>query len=225
VLNTIHLSVKRRNLFYLILIILIGFLYSYFSVFQDIFYDLVVVAQKYISRNDELSELFFIIFSALSAMFAPLSSTPLVPGAILIWGKVDTFLFLYFGWMIGHILSYTLARLALFPLVKKLTDFKKINYFKEQLSKKLEFMLVLFFWLASPSEIPGYVLGTLRYPFWKYIAAAMIAEFPFALISIYASEAFLAKNMALFTAIVFFGFFILVTMFYFFKKRLKGLKK
>lgn len=224
-LNTIHFSIKKRNLLYLILIIVVGFLYSYFSVFQDIFYDLVLVAQKYISRNDELSEFFFIIFSALSAMLAPLSSTPLVPGAIIIWGNVKTFLLLYFGWMIGHIVSYTLARLALFPLLKKITNFKKINHYKEQLSGKLEFMLVLFFWFASPSEIPGYVLGTLRYSFWKYLAAALIAELPFALIAIYASEAILAKNLALFTAIVLFGFFILVTMFYFFTKRLKGLKK
>ena len=43
------------------------------------------------------------------------------------------------------------------------------------ISAKATFPLVLLFQLAVPSEIPGYVLGALRYHFGKYLAARAIA--------------------------------------------------
>ncbi len=45
-----------------------------------------------------------------------------------------------------------------------------------------------------PSEIPGYVLGTLRYRFWLYLAALAIAELPYALGTVYLGASFLERE-------------------------------
>ncbi|MET0682696.1 MAG: hypothetical protein ABWZ29_05065 [Casimicrobiaceae bacterium] len=63
----------------------------------------------------------------------------------------------------------------------------------------------VWFWLAllaavalAAFEIPGYVLGALHYPFWKFVAAISIAESIYALGVIIAGESLLeAKPGAL----------------------------
>jgi uncharacterized membrane protein YdjX (TVP38/TMEM64 family) len=54
--------------------------------------------------------------------------------------------------------------------------------------------LVLLLQLALPSEIPGYLLGLLRYRFWRYIAALALAELPYALATVYIGASFIERR-------------------------------
>lgn len=48
-----------------------------------------------------------------------------------------------------------------------------------------------------PSEIPGYLLGMLRYRFLLYLTALGITEIPYAVATVYLGESFLAgESMA-----------------------------
>jgi uncharacterized membrane protein YdjX (TVP38/TMEM64 family) len=67
-------------------------------------------------------------------------------------------------------------------------------------ARRLRFPTVLLFQLALPSEVPGYVLGTLRYPFWRYLAALAIAELPFAIGATYLGWSFLRGSYLLLLA-------------------------
>ena len=78
---------------------------------------------------------------------------------------------------------------------------------------------MLLFRLASPAEMPGYVLGAVRYGFVKYFLATFIAEFPFAVIAVYASEALIDRKPLIVALTISGGIVFLAIAFYLFKKQ------
>jgi uncharacterized membrane protein YdjX (TVP38/TMEM64 family) len=56
----------------------------------------------------------------------------------------------------------------------------------------------LLFQAAVPSEIPGYVLGILRYEFPLYLTALAITELPYAFAAVYLGESFLKGQSLIF---------------------------
>jgi uncharacterized membrane protein YdjX (TVP38/TMEM64 family) len=53
---------------------------------------------------------------------------------------------------------------------------------------------VLLFQLALPSEIPGYVLGLVKYNFARYCLSLGLAELPYALLTVYLGASFLERR-------------------------------
>jgi uncharacterized membrane protein YdjX (TVP38/TMEM64 family) len=132
----------------------------------------------------------FVLFSALSAMLVFTSSVVLVPPANLVWGKPVTFLLLLGGWVAGAAMAYGIGKLAE-PLLVRLGYKEKLEKYQQFVSKRMKFWAVLVFCLAIPSEVPGYLFGSLRYSFWKFIAAIAIAEAIYGLGIIFAGEGLL----------------------------------
>jgi uncharacterized membrane protein YdjX (TVP38/TMEM64 family) len=54
--------------------------------------------------------------------------------------------------------------------------------------------MIVLLQLAVPSEIPGYVLGSLRYRFPRYLLALALAELPFAIGAVVLSTGFLERQ-------------------------------
>jgi uncharacterized membrane protein YdjX (TVP38/TMEM64 family) len=54
--------------------------------------------------------------------------------------------------------------------------------------------LVLLFQLAMPSEIPGYVLGLVKYGFLRYCLSLALAELPYAVLTVYLGASFLERR-------------------------------
>lgn len=52
-----------------------------------------------------------------------------------------------------------------------------------------------------PSEIPGYLLGTVRYSFFRYVAALALAELPYAVGTVMLGSGFLHRQYGLMIAI------------------------
>ena len=57
--------------------------------------------------------------------------------------------------------------------------------------------LIVLLQLALPSEILGYVLRLLRYPFARYAVALAMAELPYVLATVYLGESFVAGRSGL----------------------------
>lgn len=191
---------KHSFMFFIVLILLgLAFWYSY--EFQRTFYGVVGELQYYVERNPATGGFIFISLSALSAMFAPLSTVPFVPVAILIWGDVITSIFLLSGWLIGGAAAYFIGRYVSMEIVRGFVFFERIRYYHQRISARLEFLIVFLFRLAMPAEIPGYVLGILRYDFVRYFIATFLAELPFAVIIVYGSGALIAGQQAVFILI------------------------
>ena len=117
----------------------------------------------------------FFVFSALSSILALLSSAVMVPPATEAWGKPIAFLILWGGWLAGAAATYGLGRLAR-PLVIRMGYEEQLERYQHLARQRLRFWHVLLFCLALPTEIPGYVFGGMRYPFWRFFAASAISE-------------------------------------------------
>ncbi len=122
-----------------------------------------------------LGALVFFLFSAFSAVIAFASSAVLVPSAIAAWGHFITFFLLWGGWMAGAAGAWGIGRLAR-PLLNRLGYEEKLDTYQKWVGKRMPFWGVLLFCIAVPSEVPGYLFGSVRYSFVKFFAAMGIAE-------------------------------------------------
>jgi uncharacterized membrane protein YdjX (TVP38/TMEM64 family) len=135
----------------------------------------------------------FLLFAAISAMFAFTSSVVLVPPANLVWGKLITFLLLWGGWIAGAIAAFGIGRVAR-PLLIRLGYQKTLDKYQQFVSRRMKFWVALLFCIAVPSEIPGYLFGGLRYPFLKFVAAIAIAESIYAFGIVIAGQSLVTAN-------------------------------
>lgn len=201
------------------ILILVAVLIWHSPWFEEVFLKATQFFKENAMENKLVAAAFFVALSALSATFFLLSSTPLVPLAIAAWGSLLTFELLLLGWILGGIITYGAGRAA-YHLVRNLSLYEKTTYYREKLTPRSEFWFVLLFRLAIPAEIPGYVLGSLRYSFRKYLLATFISEFLVALIAVYASEALLQRNEIAFISLVIMSVLLFSFLRHMFHKRL-----
>jgi uncharacterized membrane protein YdjX (TVP38/TMEM64 family) len=86
--------------------------------------------------------------------------------------------------------AFGIGKLAA-PMLFRLGYKEKLEKYQHFVSKRMKFWAVLVFCLAVPSEVPGYLFGGMKYPFWKFIAAIAIAESIYGLGIIVAGESLL----------------------------------
>lgn len=154
---------------------------------QHILDEAIHWAEGAIGENPIAGAAVFFGFSALSAMLAFASSAVLVPPATLVWGKAVSFLLLWGGWLTGAVLAYGIGRL-LRPLLERSPFGDKLEKYQQYASKRMSFWALLLLCFAVPSEIPGYLLGSIRYPLLKFLAAMATAEAVYALGVVIAGE-------------------------------------
>lgn len=135
----------------------------------------------------------FFLFAAISAMLAFTSSVVLVPPANLVWGKLITFLLLWGGWIAGAIAAFGIGKVAR-PWLVRLGYKEKLEQYQQFVSRRMKFWTAVLFCLAVPSEIPGYLLGGLRYPFPKFLGAIALAESIYAFGIVIAGQSLVAAK-------------------------------
>jgi len=136
----------------------------------------------------------FVLLSAASAMLAFFSSMVLVPVAVSAWGEWVTCLLLWGGWLLGGVSSFCVGRYLGRQVVGWFMPMERLEYFETRLQARAGFPIILLFQLAVPSEIPGYVLGTLGCRFGVYLAALALAELPYALGGVFLAGSFLRRQ-------------------------------
>lgn len=139
----------------------------------------------------------FVLFAAAAAMLAFVSSALIVPVGVYVWGTTASVLLLWAGWILGGICAYGLSRGFGRRLVEALGAAGPLERYERYLSGRAPFVLVVLFQLAVPSEVPGYLLGLLRYRFGKYVAALALAELPYAIGTIYMGVGFVERRTRL----------------------------
>lgn len=154
----------------------------------------LTAAEPIITAHPVWGTSLIVLFAALSAMLAFVSTAVVVPLAVYTWGEPLSMLLVWTGWTLGGICSYGVGRLLGRPVVTSLTSSAALARFEDRISTHAPFSLVLLFQLALPSEVPGYVLGLVRYKFPKYVAALGLAELPFAVATVYLGASFLERR-------------------------------
>ena len=159
----------------------------------SILIDLVTRVSEVVSTRPVWGAVLFVFLSAASAMVAFFSTGVIVPVALVTWGAGGTFVLLWLGWILGGVVAYSLSRFLGRRVVTVLISADALAY-GDRISGQASFGLILLFQLGVPSEIPGYVLGVLRYPFLTYLAALALAELPYAIATVYLGDSFLERR-------------------------------
>jgi uncharacterized membrane protein YdjX (TVP38/TMEM64 family) len=96
--------------------------------------------------------------------------------------------------MLGGVLSFGVGRYLGRRVVGWFGPPERLDYFESRLRAQAGFPIILLFQLAVPSEIPGYVLGTMRYKFGVYLLALSLAELPYAVGGVFLAGSFLERR-------------------------------
>ena len=175
--------------------------------------EIVVWIEGVISQAPVLGMFLFVLLAMFSAMVAFFSSAVFAPIAIYAWGNAGTFMLLWLGWLLGGILSFCVGRFLGRSVVGMIIDEQKIAAWERELGERSRFIHILIFQAAVPSEIPGYVLGILRYRFPLYLTALALTEIPYAIATVYLGESFLEGESTVFIllgiAVIVLGVFLL----------------
>jgi len=152
-------------------------------------------AQRIAAVQPVIAMVLIVVFSALAAMLAFVSSWVLVPFAVFTWGPIVALALLWTGWLLGGAASYAIGRFLGRSAVRWLLPADLVARYEDQFARHMPFHVVLLVQLSLPSEIPGYLLGVVRYSFVRYLAALGIVEFAYGLVTIYLGQGFLERRL------------------------------
>jgi uncharacterized membrane protein YdjX (TVP38/TMEM64 family) len=136
-----------------------------------------------------------VLLSALAAMLAFVSSWVLVPFAVFTWGTPAALLLLWIGWLLGGAATYAIGRFLGRPAVRWLVPSALLARYEDRFVRHMPFHVVLLVQLSLPSEIPGYLLGVVRYSFVRYLAALGIVELAYGLMTVYLGQGVLERRI------------------------------
>ncbi len=198
------LQTNLKNKFLLIVaIVAVALIFWGSTILQEEYWQLVGFFENHVATRPVLSIFIFLLLTVSSMMFLFFSSVLVVPVAVSVWGGLVTTALLLAGWILGAIFSYILGRYAGYPILKYFISSRKLDYYHNLFSENSSFLLVFLLRFTLPSEIPGYVLGLLRFNFLKYLLITILAEIPYAFVTVYAIGAILNKNPIVLGSIVF----------------------
>ncbi|MEQ1580939.1 MAG: VTT domain-containing protein [Steroidobacteraceae bacterium] len=163
--------------------------------------DVLKEIEQIIQGHPILGATVFVVFAAVSAMIAFVSVAVVVPVAIYAWGQGVTILLLWLGWILGGLCAYGIARYMGRSVVRWLTAEAGLKRLESAVNSQTPLSLVLLLQLALPSEIPGYLLGLVRYPLPRYLAALALAELPYALATVLLGASFLERRSGVLLAV------------------------
>jgi uncharacterized membrane protein YdjX (TVP38/TMEM64 family) len=135
-------------------------------------------------------------FSALSAILAFVSAAVIAPFLATTWGSPLAIFLLWTGWLLGGMLAYAIGRTLGRPVIRQLASPTLLARYEELVSQHAPFGLVLLFQLALPSEVPGYLLGLVRYPFTRFLLALALAELPYAIATVLLGAGIIERQIA-----------------------------
>lgn len=213
-------NAKRKIIFIFILVLLVVFLSVLFIYLRDVLPDLILIFEEFIKQHPILAPVAFVLISSISMLFGMVSSVPVAPLAVAVWGTIATISMLLFGWLVGGCLSYAIGRYAGYPIVGAIIGRQKLEKWILGLESRINFPMLLLFRLVTPSET-GYVFGIFRYNFWLYLLITFLSELPVALLVVYASDALIQTNWRLFAILFLVGAILVALMYYLFKRRFK----
>jgi uncharacterized membrane protein YdjX (TVP38/TMEM64 family) len=182
--------------------------------------DVLAASDTIVARHPVLGVVLFVAWAAVSAMLAFASTAVFLPVAVFTWGEPLSILLLWIGWTMGGACSYGVGRFLGRAVVKWLTAEAVLHRLEERIGPATPFGLVLLLQLALPSEIPGYLLGLVRYSFPKYLIVLALVELLFAVAMVHLGASFVERRagivLATGTAVV----LLSVTAFYVLRKKM-----
>lgn len=156
--------------------------------------DVLAASDAIIAAHPVLGMALFVALAAVSAMLAFASIAVFLPVAVFTWGEPLSILLLWTGWCLGGACSYGIGRFWGRAMVRWLMAESLLQRLEGRIGPSTPFSLVLLFQLALPSEIPGYVLGLVRYSFLKYLLALGLVELLYTVAVVHLGASFVERR-------------------------------
>ena len=164
--------------------------------------ELLSAIEAIIAEKPVTGAIVFVLFSAVSAMFAFVSVAAIVPVAVYTWGVPVSIGLLWTGWIVGGLCAYGVGRHFGRPVVLWLTsNGDALHKLETRVGRDTPLSVVLLFQLGLPSEIPGYVLGLTRYSLPRYLLSLSLAELPYTLATVLLGQSFVERHTATLLAV------------------------
>lgn len=187
-------SVWRRVLVLSALCGVVALLVSFDAVYS-LLARLLTTTEQLLAADPVAGAALFVVFAALSGMLAFFSSAVLVPVAVHAWGPVYCAGLLWLGWILGGCCTYLIGRYLGRPVVRFLVPGAGLARLEQKVSREMPFGLVFLLQTAMPSEVPGYVLGLVRYRFLRYLVVLAIVELPYAIGTVILGDSFVRRQL------------------------------
>jgi len=178
-----------------------------------------VLAQKYENelqsfvgqKGISVGMVSYVLITALAIVIAPVSTLPLIPVAVGVWGWVATGILSVIGWVIGSQIAFHLARSLGKPFIQKIVSLERLEKFEKHFSEKNLFWIVVFLRMTVPVDILSYAVGLFsRMRSASYFLATLIGVIPFAFVFSYAGA--LPISSQIITLIEVMAFIIIVSI-------------
>lgn len=151
----------------------------------------------------------YVAINAITIVVAPLTSIPLIPLAVSLWGPVTTALATIIGWQMGAIVAFWIARKYGRKVVKHFVSLEKVDELESRIPKKGIFWTVAVLQMITPVDIASYALGLFKAVKWHiYIPASFVGIIPLAFTLAYTGTLSLLAQLIIFSA----GALILVVL-------------
>lgn len=205
------LKYYKKEIFFLLLFLLIFIFLSFlFQKYEEII-------STYLKPNST-GVIIYILIGIFTTVFAPLSSLPFLPLAVILWGWVIAGVLTTISWTLGSLIAFFLARKFGRKFVLKLIPEESIKKYEDLIPEKNLFLGIVFLRMILPADILSYILGLLsRISYKLYTTATIIGIMPFAFILSYLGSLSLIQQLFFFTII---GIFCIILFIFTFKKLL-----
>lgn len=188
--HPVHLPTAWRGGAILVLATLMLALLAASGTVQELLADVLRQSHEIIAARPVLGALLFVALAALSAMLAFASIAVLLPPAIYTWGEPLTIMLLWAGWLAGGATTYLAGRYFGRSVVRWLSADPLLKRLEQHVGPSTPIGVVLLLQLALPSEVPGYLLGLIRYRASGYFLCLCFAELAYALAAVRLGSSF-----------------------------------
>ena len=187
--------------------------------------DALAASQVVIARHQVIGPLLFVALAALSAMLAFASVAMFLPLAVFTWGEPATILLLWTGWLLGGACTYAAGRFFGRAVTRWLNADSLLHRLEHFVGPATPFGVVLLLQLALPSEIPGYMLGLVRYSAPRYLLALGLVELLYTVAAVHLGASFVERRAGMVLATGMAVALCSVTAFYLLRNKYRGAQR
>lgn len=136
-----------------------------------------------------------------SVVLLPLSSLPLLPLAVRLWGVVLAALLSAAGWWTGALIAFGLARLGR-RYLERVTSLDAVDRLAQRIPPDIGFGGIVVLRVIFPVDVVSFALGLLKHlRFSTYAIASLVGIVPFAFVWSYAGGALGTGNFLAFAGV------------------------
>ena len=128
----------------------------------------------------------YVLLEIASIVIVPVTTFPLLPIAVVLWGSFIAAVLNIIGWIIGAAIAFYLARKYGRPFVSRFIKTKHIIHLEKLVPHKNIFWSIVILRISIPTDILSYTLGLFtNIPMNTYLVATFFGLIPFAFIFAY----------------------------------------